>query len=186
MSFRHLLTLLFFTITTSIFACDCNWGGNFIASTKKTPLIVKAKVTERLYHFEDGKIISSNNENEWTDYLFKEDQEYYQSIKVEVIQKLKGIEERKVFEIYGSNGYDCREFIHHFEIDKTYIFALYPSVNSEYNQLNEDENDYSIWGCSENWLLYIPETDEVKGYIFGKKRKKIKTVSVNKFIKKLR
>jgi hypothetical protein len=184
MYLRYLIIGVFLLLTSATYPCSCEWGGNFIVSTKNSPLVVKVKVIETLYHFEDGKTISDKNERE--EYVLLKEQEYYLSIKVEVIQKLKGFEERKTFEIYGSNGFDCRESVGQFEPGKTYIFALHPSSNSEYNAPNEDEDDYWIWGCSEHWLTYDLESDEVTGYIFGKKRKKLKTIPLDRFIKKLR
>jgi hypothetical protein len=180
---KQILTIILLLISSLTFACSCKWGGNFIKSSKYSEVIIKAKVIEMLWHFENGKTLSS--EESFGDYLIKTDKEYYQSIKVEVIELIKGKEERKTFEIYGSDGVDCRESIHLFEIDKIYIFGIYKTQKTEYSQPNEDENDYAIGGCSEKWLEYLPETNEVKGYIKGKNRRKKRKYSYEKLLKKI-
>lgn len=181
---KQIITIILLIISTLTFACSCKWGGNFIKSSKYSKVIIKAKVVEMLWHFEDGKTLS--NEGNFGDYLIKTDKEYYQSIKVEVIELIKGKEERKTFEIYGSNGVDCRESIHLFKIDKTYIFGIYKTQKTKYSQPNEDENDYAIGGCSEKWLEYLPNTNEVNGYVKGKNRRKKRIYSYEKLLKKIK
>lgn len=180
---RQLYIILFFLTSTVTFACDCEWGGNFISSSKHSDIIIKAKVVELLWHFEDGKTLSSSED--FGDYLVTTTATYYQSIKVEVIELIKGKEHRKVFEIYGSDGVDCRESIHIFELNKTYIFAIYKTEKTDYSQPNEDEKDYAIGGCSEKWLEFLPETNSVKGYIKGKKRRKKISFSYEKLLKEI-
>ena len=99
---KQFLTIILSLIWSLTFACDCKWGGNFIKSSKYSKVIIKAKIIEKLWHFEDGKTISS--EKNFRDYLINTDKEYHQSIKVEVIELIKGKEQRKIFEIHGSNG----------------------------------------------------------------------------------
>ena len=180
---KQILTIILLLISSLTFSCSCKWGGNFIKSSKYSEVIIKAKVVELLWHFEDGKTLSS--EENFGDYLIKTNKEYHRSIKVEVIELIKGKEKRKTFEIYGSDGVDCRESIYIFEIDKIYIFGIYKTKKTEYSQPNEDENDYAIDGCSEKWLEYLPETNEVKGYIKGRNRRKKRKYSYEKLIKKI-
>ena len=179
---KGILTIILLLISTLTFACSCKWGGNFISTSKYSEVIIKAKVIEMLWHFEDGETLSS--EESYGDYLIKTGKEHYQSIRVEVIELIRGKEQRKTFEIYGSDGVDCRESIHLFEIDKIYIFGIYKTEKTEYSQPNEDENDYAIGGCSENWLEYLSETNELKGYIKGKNRRKKRKYSYEKLVKK--
>jgi hypothetical protein len=180
---KQFLTIILLLVSTLTFACSCKWEGNFIKSSKYSEVIIKAKVIEILWHFKDGKTFS--NDERFGDYLSNTNQEYYQSIKVEVIELIKGKEERKNFEIYGSDGSDCRGSIHLFKINKIYIFGIYKSQKTEYSQPNEDENDYAIGGCSEKWLDYFPETNKVKGYIKGKNSRKMRKYSYEKLLKKI-
>ncbi|RBW54136.1 hypothetical protein DS884_18210 [Tenacibaculum sp. E3R01] len=180
---KQILTIILLLISSLTFACSCKWGGNFIKSSKYSEVIIKAKVVEMLWHFEDGKTLSSDDN--FGDYLIKTDKRYYQSIKVEVIELIKGKEVRKIFEIYGSDGVDCRESIHLFVIDKIYVFGIYKTQKNEYSQPNEDEKDYAIGGCSEKWLEYLPETNEVKGYIKGKNRRKKRKYCYEKLKEKI-
>ncbi|PHQ28047.1 hypothetical protein [Leeuwenhoekiella nanhaiensis] len=180
---KQILTIILFSISSLTFACSCKWGGNFIKSSKDSEVIIKAKVVDVLWHFDSGKTF--NNEESFGDYLIKTNEEHYKSTRVEVIELIKGKEERRIFEIYGSDGVDCRESIHLFEIDRIYIFGIYKSRKTEYSQPNEDENDYAIGGCSEKWLEFLPETNKVKGYIKGQKRKKKRKYDYEKLVKKI-
>jgi hypothetical protein len=165
---NRILTTLFLLITSFSFACDCEWGGNFIYSSKFSELIIKGKVIEKLYNFEDHKVISESNKAEFEDYIFKKNQEFYKSIKVEIIELIRGKEKRRIIEIFGTNGSDCRSGIDDFKKGGIYIFSMFKTVKSEYNQPNENETNYHIDGCSENTLEFIPETNEVFGVIKGK------------------
>lgn len=181
---KKILTLIILLlISSNAIACDCKWGGNFIKSSKYSEVIIKAKILKKIYHFEDGTTL--NSDQDFDDYLIKTNKEYYESIEVEVIELIKGKEERKIFEIYGSNGVDCREAIHIFEINKIYVLGIYKSKKTEFSQTNEDENDYAIGGCSEKWLVYIPKTREVKGYIKGKNMRRKILYSYDKLLKKI-
>ena len=182
---EKLLILFTLLIANQTLASSCKWSGNFIKSSKKSETIIKAKIVGMLYHFENGKTIDSNNQSKLSDYLLDKNQGFYQSIKIEVIELIKGKEQRKHFEIYGSNGNDFRESINIFKLGKTYIFSIFKSRKTEYSQPNEDENDYAIMGCSENWLECLPRTNEVRGYIKGKNRRKKRTYSYSKLLTKI-
>ena len=180
---KQIFTIILVLVSTLTFACSCKWGGNFIKSAKHSELIVKAKVIKTFWHFENGK--TSNNETDFEKYVMNTNQEFYQSIQVEIIELIKGKEKRKVFEIYGSNGVDCRDSVHQFKIGKIYIFGIFKSQKTEYSQPNEDEKDYAIWGCSEKWLEFLPKTNQVKGFIKGKNRRKKRIYSYEKLLKKI-
>ncbi|BDD05186.1 hypothetical protein [Aureibacter tunicatorum] len=178
-----ILTLILVFISNLTFACSCEWRGNFIKSSKFSQVIIKAKVVEKLWHFEDGT--SFNSQDSVGNYFWETNKEFVQSIKIEVLELIKGEVNRRTFEIYGSNGYDCRESIRQFEIDKIYILGLYSSQKNENSQPNEDENDYVIGGCSEKWLEYLPKSDKVFGYIFGSIRKRKLQYSYQKLVKRI-
>lgn len=161
-----IIAIIFILISSYSFACDCEWGGNFIYASKSSELIIKGKVIEKLYNFEDKKIINESSEAELEHYLIQKNQEFIISIKVEIIELIKGKEKKKTIEIFGSDGSDCRAATHDFKKDDIYIFSLFKTIKSEYNQPNE--NDYYIDGCSENILQFVPEHNEVYGVIKGK------------------
>lgn len=179
--------LIFCLLLSKIsFACDCEYGGNFIHASTFSELIIKGKVIDKLYNFEDGKIISKSNEKEFEEYLFKKDQEFFESIKIEIIELIKGEEKRKVVYIYGTDGVDCRAGVSGFLKGKTYIISLSKTIKSNYNLPNETENDFHIDGCSENILEYLPETNEVYGQIEGKSpERKNKKYSYQKLKRKI-
>ena len=183
---NRILTTLFLLITSFSFACDCEWSGNFIYSSKFTELIVKGKVVEKLYNFEDKKVINESNISEFEEYIFKKNQDFYKSIKVEIIEIIKGEEKRKIIEIFGTDGSDCRAGIDDFEKDRIYIFSMFKTRKSEYNQPNENEKNYHINGCSENTLEFLIKTNEVYGIIKGKSsRRKNRKYSYEKLKRKI-
>ncbi len=183
---NRLLTILLILISSFSFASDCDWGGNFIKSSKYSKLIVKGKVIEKYYHFEDKKIINQSNESEFKEYIFKKEQDFFQSIKIEIVEIIKGKEKRKIIEIFGSNGNDLKSGVSRFEKGKFYIFSLHKTIPSEYNLPYEEKDDFHIDGCSENYLEYFPESNQVYGYIKGKSnRKKKRKYSYKKLKKKI-
>ena len=177
------LTLLFTTLT---FACSCDYGGNFINSSYFSPIVIKGKVVKMFYHFVDGKRINSKNQKEFTSYLIKDNQDYFESIQVEIIELIKGIENRRTIEIYGSDGADCRAGVNDFEIGKIFIFSLNYTTDSFSEIPNEKDNDFILRGCSETWLEFIPKSNEVHGQIKGKShRRKSRNYSYDKLIQKI-
>jgi len=180
------LTLVTLLISAVSSACSCDWGGNFIKSSSSSSVIVKAKVSGLFYHFEDGQRIDSKNIQEFKNYLIKIDQEYYESIQIEIVELIKGSENRKVLEIYGSDGADCRSGVMDFEIGKTFIFSLNYTTASLSDLPNELDTDFILRGCSETWLEYLPETNEVRGLIKGKSyRRKSRKYGFAKLVEKI-
>ena len=171
---NRILTTLFILISSYIFASDCNWGGNFINSSKYSELIVKGKVIDKYYHFEDKKIISQSDKSEFENYIFTKKQDFFQSIKIEIIEIIKGKEKRRIVEIFGSNGNDFKLGMWNFKKGKIYIFSLHKTILSEKNLPNEGKDDFHIHECSENYLEFIPETNEVYGLIKGNSNRKKK------------
>jgi hypothetical protein len=183
---NRFITILFILISSYSFSSDCYWGGNFIKSAKYSKLTIKGKVIDLYYHFEDKKIINQSNESEFEEYVFKKEQNFFQSIKIEIVEIIKGKERRKIVEIFGSNGNDFKTGVSNFEKGKFYIFSLHKTISSEYKLPNEGKDDFHIDGCSENYLEYFPESNQVYGYIKGKSnRKKKRKYSYEKLKRKI-
>ena len=183
--FLTISTLLF---TSIIFACSCEWNGNFLRVAKYSGLIVKAKVIEHFYHTENGKRFTNQEEfiNEQIDNEFHPHYGTGESIKIELLEIIKGTEKRKVIEIFGTDGADCRASVRGFEKGKIYIMSIYQPRRKQYKLPNETETDFAIDACSENWLEYIPKTNQVYGMIKGKSyRRKYRKYDYNKLIKKI-
>ena len=185
---KSLLILLVFLISFKATACSCKWGGNFLRIAIYSELIIKGKVIEHVYHTEDGK--RYKNQEEFAQAQLNNDfDEYYgtgESIRVEIIELIKGTEKRKIIEIFDSDGADCRMDVGGFESGKTYIFGIYKPKRTGVKLPNETENDYAIMGCYESTLEYNSQTNQVYGLIKGKtyRRKKI-NYSYEKLIRKI-
>ena len=163
-----IILLLLFSIKLS--ACDCKWNGNFLHAVNNLELVIKGRVIEHVYHIENGKKFTNYNEF-LTETLNNEFDSHYrtgESIKVEVLEIIKGKEERKIIEIFDTDGADCRASIHEFISGNIYIFAPYKSRRTRAKLPNETENDYAIGGCYESTLQYFPKENIVFGMIKGK------------------
>ncbi|KAB1153968.1 hypothetical protein F7018_15910 [Tenacibaculum aiptasiae] len=184
---KKIFVSLLILFSSFSYASDCNWGGNFIKASKYSELIVKVRVLDKYYHFEDNKTINQKDKAEFEDYLFEKNQNFYESITVEIIEVIKGREKRKIVEVFGSNGNDFKLSVSGFKKGKYYIFSLHKTVESSYNLPNEGKDDYHIDGCSENYLEYFPESNEVYGFIKGRSdRKKKRKYSYKKLKKKIK
>lgn len=62
-------------------------------------------------------------------------------------QKPKGIENRLVIEIFGSDGSDWRASVRDFEIGKLFIFSLNYTTDSYSDLPNEKDNDFILRGA---------------------------------------
>tara|TARA_R110000751_G_scaffold301415_1_gene413761 strand:+ start:54 stop:650 length:597 start_codon:yes stop_codon:yes gene_type:complete len=182
--FLTLFSLLFSSI---IFACDCEYGGNFLKASASSETIVKARIIEHIYHTKNGKRFTDYEEY-FAETMENEFDDFYdtgESIKIEVLELIRGTETRKTIEIFNTDGADCRAEISGFEKDKIYIISIY-QPKRKYSKLpNETDSDYAIGACSENWLEYLIDKNEVRGYITGKKRRIKKTYSYEKLVKKI-
>jgi len=182
---NNTLTLITLLVSTFTFACSCEWGGNFLRASKYAELIVAVEIVDAHYNFVNGETVTSKNINQYPEDVFVSENEYYTSLKVQVIKVIKGAETRHFFEIYGTDGADCRESLYDFKIGQKLILNLYQSTKDDRSQPNEDEEDYSLWGCSENWLEYDENKKEVKGYIKGKRRRSKRVWDYDKLLEKI-
>jgi hypothetical protein len=186
---KKVLLLIILTISIKAIACSCDWSGNFIKVAPISELIIKGKVLEHIYHTADGKRYL--NHKKFTEaQIENEFDPHYgigESIKIQIIEIIKGEENRKFIEIFDTDGADCRVSVQEFKSGKTYIFSTNKPRRTGLKLPNETENDYAIESCYESSLEYCPEKDEVFGMIKGKsyKRKSIK-YSYQKLKKKLK
>jgi hypothetical protein len=170
-------TLIFSLISTLTFACSCSWT-NFLKASKNSELIIKAKVLKHNYYLSNGKLTDLTNVDS-LDYSGH-------SITVELTEIIKGTEKRNIFEIYGGNGWDCRPPLQNFEINKAYVFSIFKTERTNWSQTQEDNKDFSLYSCSEFFIEYFPETNEIRGRLKGRKSSIKKRIwSYDKFLKKI-
>ena len=166
--------LIILLISIKVNACSCEWSGNFLRIANNSELVIKGKIIEHIYHTENGKRFTNYDEY-FTETLNNEFDPYYgtgESIKVEILEIIRGKEERKIIEIFDTDGADCRASISDFKTGKIYVFATYKPERTGTKLPNETINDYAIGSCYESSLEYFPETNQVFGMIKGKSYKR--------------
>jgi hypothetical protein len=157
MKWKYALLGMLLMTTLTCNACSCTWGGNFLRAAFDNDLVVKAKVTEQIFIVEGDRFAT---EALAISHAASRNYEHYHiqvAIKIEVLEIIKGDPNKKSVEIMGTNGGDCLENVRRFAINDVYIFALSKSADGM----------YVMGACSENWLHYSTETNEVTGKIKG-------------------
>jgi len=169
-------------------ACSCKYGGNFLYVAKQSETIVKARVVEHIYHTENGQRFKTRDEQIQAK-IYGDLDEFYgtgESMRIEILYLIRGSEKRKFIEIFSSDGSDCRATTTDFKVGQTYVMSIYQPRRTGVKLPNETLSDYAIGACSENWIQFLPETNEVFGIIKGKsQRRKIRKYSFDKLIDKL-
>lgn len=92
-----ILSFLLMVLCHEGYSCSCDYAGNFIKVSKDADLVALIRIIDHEDYFS----------------LFPEVDtiERPMSVRVEIIKKYSGDEERKEVNIFGDNGYLCRESI---------------------------------------------------------------------------
>ena len=144
-----ILTLIFLTSTSLIFACDCESQGHFLTVAPKSKLVALVKVNRYL--------------------TFKNiyDKPTPMSMEVEIIKVFHGQETRKIVTVWGDNGVLCRPYLNAFNIDYYYIIAF--EQGSDITEINankeEKKTDYAISNCGDYWLTADNEKKVATGAV---------------------
>lgn len=173
---KLLLTFSFIVIFNQlIYSCDCYWGGNFLKVYQYSDITIIGKVIKRNYYNED---YTPRDIYKFVNDITPE------SIIVEVISTLNGIENKKRIEIFSSNGYDCVESTKQFKLNDYYVFSLDKTINNQLRTNNKEKSFY-LNNCYETWLKYDFSNKEVIGWIKKKKRRKKRRMGMDKLIRKI-
>lgn len=149
-----LLSLTFY----SVYACTCNYAGNFSKVAKDADLVALVKVIDHEDYFSLLPEYDSTKRP--------------MSVRVEIVEKYSGKEQRKEVKIFGDNGYLCRASILHIEEGEYYVVAVHKSQNRTWEYgVTETDDDYYISACGEYLLNYNPANQAVKGSIKGTSRR---------------
>lgn len=151
---KHLF-ILFLIIGPGLsnsFACDCGYEGPFLKMAKRTPLVALVKVKKYLT-FKD--IDGSKTP---------------MSMEVEIIEKYKGKENRKMITVWGDIGNLCRPYLSIFKEEKYYVIA-FDKGNHNSGHRDEKDTDYSITACGCYWLTADVRKKEAAGDIDSPSRK---------------
>jgi len=121
-------------------ACSCTWGGPFSKVALHKAVIILGEVLS--YH--------------------------KNSMDVQVIEVIKGTEDRKTIRIWGDNGALCRPYVTHFPIGTTWLLAISAlptkTVDEQLTSGSEEgffsssgNKEYAISVCGEFWLKVTHE-----------------------------
>jgi len=78
-------------------------------------------------------------------------------MEVEIIEVLKGEENRPSVKVWGDNGMMCRPYLSRFKEGSTWIIAFSKS-NEKRGHREETSKDYYISFCGEFWLQVIDQS----------------------------
>src|SRR5689334_23285453 len=121
--------------------CECDYQGSFLKLAPHSKLVALVKVTKYLTF--DGIY----------------DQKIPMSMEVEIIEKYKGVEERKTITVWGDPGNLCRPYLSVFKEGQYYVIAFFGAGRGE----KEKPTDYSISICGCYWLPADHEKQTVSG-----------------------
>ena len=114
-------------------ACSCAWAGPFASVAHSADLVVR------------GKVLS-----------YKKN-----SMKVTVLEVLRGRESRRTIRIWGDNGAQCSPYVSSFPIGTEWVFAVRRTTSEAERGYFKRENtpeEWKKWGdfrisiCGEFWL----------------------------------
>ncbi len=116
-------------------ACSCLWGGPFSKVALHKEVIIL------------GEVVSY----------------YKNSMDVQVIEVIKGTEDRKTIRMWGDNGALCRPYVTHFPIGTTWLLAISAlptkTVGEQLKSGSEEgfisspgNKEYAISVCGDFWL----------------------------------
>jgi len=116
----------------SAFACSCMWAGPFSKVAPGKELIVLGEVMDH----------------------------YKNSMEVQIIEVVKGTEERKTIRIWGDTGALCRPYVAHFPIATRWLLAVFPLPEKTAETRPSwqgfasppGRREYAISVCGEFWL----------------------------------
>ena len=144
---KYILTV-FILLSLKSYSCSCKNTDTFLETLSFTNLTAIVKVTDFLVY--------KNIYEEPTP----------MSMEVEIIEILKGKEERKKIIVWGDNGNYCRPYLSKFSKGSYYIISFNKGydTSSLKSDLGERPTDYSISSCGTMWLKF----DFNKKTAFGK------------------
>ena len=152
-----LLIISIALLSTSSYACDCFWGGNFIEVCNGTDLVVKVKVLKKL----------------------KDKRHFNHKMEVEIIETFKGKETSKIINVWGDDGKECRPYIDYFETGGTYYLSLH-NYNNEYEVMNCGETYLQVKKGSVYSDKRLPKEHSLIGKMRVKKfESQLKSILIN-------
>lgn len=159
---QTLLIISFLIISAcNVFSCSCfgAWNDSFRLTAKTSEFVALIKVLSFDHYLEDN--------------IYREKTPY--SMTVEIIEKYKGVESRKLIRIWGDNGILCRPYLTEFKINGYYLAAPIPIDNTT-------NTDYEFFACRTDYLT----ADISKNKAYGNYSLIRKQIDIATFERKLR
>ncbi len=131
------------------------------------------------------KVKSYNNFFQFTGGLTSDEHQQPLSATFEIVELLRGDEQRTEIEVFGDPGNLCRPYIDYLTAGEYYVVALNKSDGIDHGGgIVETPNDYVLWNCGEFWINYDQPNNSVTGRIL-ERTKKSKTLDYNELTAKL-
>ncbi len=131
------------------------------------------------------KVKSYNNFFQFTGGITSDEHQQPLSATFEIVELLRGEEQRTEIEVFGDPGNLCRPYIDYLKTGDYYVVALNKSEGIDHgNGIIETPNDYFLWGCGEFWINYDMTNNSVTGRIL-KRKKKTRTLPYTELTAKL-
>ena len=143
--------VLNFTCFQKGYACTCDWQGAFLKMANDSEITARVKVVEHLNKIET-----------YDDSIPKQ-------MIVEVLEVLKGSEDRKLIKIWGGIGMSCRPYLSIFSIGSEWILNL---EIYDRRQIEKQNIEYSINKCGETFLKVVNK--KLQGILFPENESLIK------------
>jgi hypothetical protein len=155
-----LITSILFFSACKVYSCSCynSWNDSFKLTSRTSEFVALIKVLSFDHYLDD---------------------DYYQekipySMTVEIIEKYKGEESRKLVRIWGDNGILCRPYLTEFKINGYYLAAPIPIDNTL-------DTDYEFFVCRTDYL----NVDFTKNKAYGNYSLIRKKIDITTFERKL-
>ena len=116
---KNRIAIFLILICTRTFACDCEWAGNFLEMANNSEVVALVKVK------------SYNNFFQFTGGLTSDEHQQLLSATFEIVELLRGDEQRTEIEVFGDPGNLCRPYINYLTAGEYYVVALNKSVTGK-------------------------------------------------------
>ena len=118
------------------------------------------------------KVKSYNNFFQFTGGLASNEHQQPLSATFEIVELLRGDEQRTEIEVFGDPGNLCRPYIDYLKAGEYYVVALNKSDGIDHGDgIIETPNDYVLWNCGEFWINHNPTNEQLTGRIYRNEKK---------------
>lgn len=163
---RFIFTFSFLLVVSAVYACSCKGPRGFYKSQRAAEVVVLGKVI-RYLQFEQKVELGKLEVLE------------PKAMEVEILQNLKGKEERSIILINGGDGASCEPTLGgHYIVGEQYLFGLF---DDGLGSKKTKDSEYYISSCGD----YTLEVDKVNNTATGFVKRKYETVPLDRVLNKI-